>query len=144
MEIQLLTSTVAAAAEQLGYDMLLGDITQVLATHPNLTALCLEPPSLRSKSGHRRGTKTYRIECALVDSAPLIEAVVADPTHQQDDMAQLQALYDNALVLVEAIDQLAAVCEVKCNSSIPTKGKQLPAGVMALRISLDVKLKYSK
>lgn len=144
MEIQLLTKTVMTAAEQQGYNTLLGDCSCGSAQTIELPTMCVVHPVMRNKEGRLRGVVTYRLEFMLMAQASKNLRVASSESDKEDDIALLTTLYNDALTIIERVDSLPEVCGLTCISSTPSKAKTTPLGDMALRVVIDVKLKFCK
>ena len=95
-------------------------------------------PTLRQKSGTNNGIVTLRTEVTLCR--------LAESPHPTDDDSEVeleQLLYDDALAIIDAIDALSCVCEVKCTAE-STRAKVTPYGDATLTICIDTKIKYRK
>lgn len=144
METQLLTKTVVAAAEYLGYQTIVGDISPTTNLIQTLPAVCVARPVMRHKKGRNQGSVTYRIECAIVQSANPLEQVADNADTIDADAQQLQNLYNHALAIIDAVDSLDEVCQVECISSLPSRNRVTPYGDVTLKVVFDVTLKFRK
>ena len=97
-------------------------------------------PTLRQKSGTNNGIATLRTEVTLCRLAELPHP--ADDDGEGETELQ-QLLYDDALAIIEAIDVLPCVCEVKCSAE-STRAKVTPHGDATLGLTIDTKIKYRK
>ncbi len=141
MELKLLTQTIVSAAQTLGYKAVVGNspVSMPPADYP---AIVVTPPLLRDRTGRECGILTLRTTITLVRLAEQVTPP-ADDTTAESEIALRQTLYNDALAIIDAVEALTAVCEVRCLSSEASRGRLTPYGDTSLAITMDVKLKFS-
>ena len=140
MKIEKITQAISTAARARGYKSVVVGKQGQKPTSDEYPYVQVSTPTLRQKSGTNKGIVTLRTEVTLCRLAEL--------PHPADDDGEAEAelrqlLYDDALAVIDAIDALACVCEVKCTAE-STRAKLTPYGDASLSLAIDTKIKYRK
>ncbi|MBR5454468.1 MAG: hypothetical protein IKV60_01590 [Rikenellaceae bacterium] len=138
MKIEKITQAISTAARARGYKSVAVCKQGQKQTSGEYPRVQVSTPTLRQKSGTNNGIVTLRTEVTLCR--------LAESPHPTDDDSEVeleQLLYDDALAIIEAIDALSCVCEVKCTAE-STRAKVTPYGDATLTICIDTKIKYRK
>lgn len=138
MKIEKITQAISTAARTRGYKSVAVCKQGQKQTSGEYPRVQISTPTLRQKSGTSNGIVTLRTEVTL---CRLAEA--PHPTDDDSEVELQQMLYDDALAIIDAIDALSCVCEVKCTSE-STRAKVTPYGDATLTVSIDTKIKYRK
>ena len=138
MKIEKITQTISTAARARGYKSAAVCKQGQKQTSGEYPRVQVSTPTLRQKSGTNNGIVTLRTEVTLCR--------LAESPHPTDDDSEVeleQLLYDDALAIIDAIDALTCVCEVKCTAE-STRAKVTPYGDAMLTVCIDTKIKYRK
>ncbi len=138
MKIEKITQAISTAARARGYKSVAVCKQGQKQTSGEYPRVQVSTPTLRQKSGTNNGIVTLRTEvtlCRLAESP--------HPTDDDNEVELQQQLYDDALAIIDAIDALSCVCEVKCTSE-STRAKVTPYGDATLTVCIDTKIKYRK
>ena len=140
MKIEKITQAISTAARARGYKSVSVCKQGQKPTSGEYPYVQVSTPALRQKSGTNNGIVTLRTEVTLCRLAELPHPADDDG---EDETELQQLLYDDALSIIDAIDALPCVCEVKCAAE-SSRAKVTPHGDAALTISIDTKIKYRK
>ncbi len=140
MKIEKITQTISTAALGRGYKSVAVCKQGKKSTSGVYPYVQISTPTLRQKSGTNNGLVTLRTEITLCRLAEIPQPT-DDDNESETELQQL--LYDDALAIIDAIDALCYVCEVKCTAEC-TRAKVTPHGDASLSLSIDTKIKYRK
>ncbi|MBP3425592.1 MAG: hypothetical protein J6K81_02580 [Rikenellaceae bacterium] len=143
MKIEIINKTVEKTVRNRGYKAVVKCNQTGVVTPSDFPMAKISTPTIKQRTGRRKGTVTLRTEVTLSRLAEMPDAS-GDEADNDAETELRQTLFDDALAIIDALESMACVCEVKCAATENSRSKTTPSGDASLVLALDVKLKYGE